>query len=283
MWTFKDYFISLFTAVFPILTKDYNYNFSRDYKQLSMDLFVWSGFSSFVLGQYTFPFIIEFLLIPSFVMLVLFAEFAKNSKIEYGKEIGQFVYGILGIIILGILVRDFTYLVHNQDIKKFDFWLSYCMPVLVFTIHLPFLMFWRWINMIDLQMQFFRKSSSMYYVFYLGSMFLKRLSLKKIMSIDWGKVGLKKESAIADRGYKIVLEDATVGDVKRIIKAVECMAAPKYIYKETECYLPTRIDVFFKSRKIAFWQDKRLEEDYKWWEDDFTSVGEEIYIDRSAM
>ena len=137
--------------------------------------------------------------------------------------------------------------------------------------------------MIDLQMQFFRKSSSMYYVFYLGSMFLKRLSLKKIMSIDWGKVGLKKESAIADRGYKIVLEDATVGDVKRIIKAVECMAAPKYIYKETECYLPTRIDVFFKSRKIAFWQDKRLEEDYKWWEDDFTSVGEEIYIDRSAM
>lgn len=282
MWMFKDYFTSLFVSVGPVLAKSYNHDFSRDLKKTFMELFLWSGISEFIISQYTFSFMVEFfVIVPGSIFMIFFAEMAKNSDDKNGEVISHFVYSALGILVVGVLVRDVVELFHNyRDFESIDFWLSYFMPVIVFLIHIPFLFMWSWISMIDPQMQYFKKSSTRYYVIYLVEAFLQRLRYSKcIKNINWSSVEIAKESAIADRGYKVnFLDCESVGKIKLVMLAIQYMAVPKENYGDVDRYFPVKIDAFMQNFKVATWQEEKLEEDYRWVENNYDDIGKGVSI-----
>ncbi|MCH4011911.1 MAG: hypothetical protein LKG79_11755 [Furfurilactobacillus sp.] len=157
VWILKDYGITVLTSIVPLLGVQ-NLSVSvQSTKKILRQVFSWATISLFVINFHTFSFGIEFGIIIPFIfttsMLIATAETSEKYTL-----VVKTLNGLLMVIGLWLLLDGFIDIVKNLAMfGRLTTSLQFFMAIIVWFLHVPFLLFWHWINLIEAQMQFRKK------------------------------------------------------------------------------------------------------------------------------
>lgn len=270
-WFIKDYLKDTTILIFPLLGEvQFNNNFIVIFKNKLKSMIVLSTFTAFLISDYTFSFIVEFIVIlPLFFILLTFSEVAR-SRPEF-ENISYFLDLFLFFLVFIMLLRNLYMFIMYRDMFTLSFWISYNLTIIIFLIHLPFLFFWRKLLILELQIQKFQYKGFFAYVCYLircikehNKMLMIRDSIKP--KIDWHTVHADIKSGLSGMGYRIYIKDQiywTDFQILLLTYYFQFMVCPTYVYGKTPIFFPNRIMIIHNNNLIAIWENPKLADDCK--------------------
>lgn len=279
------YISSIFSLLIPIIAKERIIKYSSIFWRMLKKLLLLSSFTTFIVNQYTFSLWLEMILVP----LVAVPNITKIMTENYFKVINK--QRIISISNLSLFIISFVMLygdIHgmiiniNSRIQILKFFIEYFGPIIILIVNSPVFFVWRYINMIDLQMQKFKYNSTFDYVKYLLMKLNMRIKIDVLTTINWDGIFIKTGAPMC---YKILLtRKFSYKGLVQIIRAAESMAIPNYVCKDSSYKrIPIRIDVYYKKdsvHHIATWIEPWLKDDerYSFVDDNLRYLKNGLYV-----
>jgi len=131
----KDIIIWIVFVGVPVSFSAVNKN-SDYYKSMIVNNFAVSAILEFVMGTFTFPLIVEFIIQPIIAVLFVFQAFSDNKE-EY-KAVNKFfnaIITIFGLLLLILTIRKI--IIQGKHLNHFDLLIAFLTPIVFSVVFVP--------------------------------------------------------------------------------------------------------------------------------------------------
>lgn len=238
-WILKDYLVVFFTTVISFLG---GYRALKFWNAVLSSLGMGALFQ-FILGNYTFSYGIEVMLVPLVALLTVLAFVSQQQKDYRAFKLFHEVLGIIGIILIFYV---FIKLIINWRLElNIVYWEGYLIEAIALVVNLPLMFFSFPLFQYD-EINSIRKSKQNIWILLKESVqfWLQRIIFSYLLFYQLDKkVDKMIQGGYSNKRLIIILKKGnTVKEAKQLEKFYELAFAKRTDYKDAKKVIPIRIE-----------------------------------------